>query len=62
MMDQDGFIKLIVNDILSIAKARQKESSNLVSAIHGVWGDIGLELGGIMTRLNEEERGRKNDI
>ena len=55
-MDNNDFMKLIVNDILSIAKARQKESSNLVSAIHGVWGDIGLELGEIMAKLNEEEK------
>ncbi len=61
-MDQNDFMKLIVDDIVSIAKDRQKESSNLVSAIHGVWGDIGLKLGEIMARLNEEERGRKNDI
>ena len=53
-MDQDDFIKLIVNDIVSLAKSRQ--ASNLVAAIHGVWGDVGLKLGEIMDKLNKEGR------
>lgn len=55
------FIELIVNDIVSVAKGRQEQSSNLVAAIHSVWGDIGLRLGQIMEKLNQEEReGQKN--
>lgn len=50
---------LIVKDIVSLAKDQQKESSNLVSAIHAVWGDVGLRLGEIMSGLNKKEKEQK---
>ena len=54
MMNLEEKIESICKDIISMAK-EQKESSNLVSAIHGIWGDIGLKLADEMMEINRKE-------
>ena len=55
-MRRADLIELIAEDILSVAKQRAEESSDLVAAIHGVWIEVGIVLGRRMDEMRGSER------
>lgn len=63
-MEVDKAIRKITREIIETAKVKQSDpsitSSDLVAAIHGLWMEIGLELGKEMERIRWEERHGKN--
>ena len=63
-MEVDEITKKIAEEIIETAEVKQSDpsiaSSDLVAAIHGLWMEIGLELGKEMGRIRWEERHGKS--
>jgi len=63
-MEVDEITRKIAEEIIETAKVKQSDpsiaSSDLVAAIHGLWMEIGLELGKEMERIRWEERHGKS--
>lgn len=53
-------IQSIARDVLTLARERQDQASDLVASIHAVWQEVGLALAREMHRIREEERNRRN--
>ena len=53
-------VESIAKDVLTLARERQDQASDLVASIHGVWQEVGLALAREMHRIREEERNRRN--
>ena len=53
-------IQSIARNVLTLARERQDQASDLVASIHAVWQQIGLALAREMHRIREEERNRRN--
>lgn len=53
-------IESIAKEVLTLARERQEQASDLVASIHAVWMEVGLILAREMDRIREEERNRRD--
>jgi len=55
-MEKVDFIELIAEDVMSLAKKRADQSSDLVAALHGVLMELGLVVGRKLDEIQMSER------
>jgi len=48
-------VESIAKDVLTLARERQDQASDLVASIHAVWQEVGLALAREMHRIREDE-------